>query len=122
MPAQYFNQNTDISSLQWKILKYIATHDNSDYKGIANELGRKRTTIFESVKPLKKGYIEAIKEDHALRNSRVIFRLTREGKDYLARKKYFDDTPISNYDILLSETDLIVLSRLFANSEKSKRF
>jgi DNA-binding MarR family transcriptional regulator len=111
MPPQYFNQN--ITLLQWKILKCIATHDNSDYKGTANELDRSRPTIYESVKPLiKKGYVDATKEDHALRNSRVILRLTRKGKDYVGTKKYLGDTLISNSDILSSETDPVVLEYL----------
>ena len=107
MPAKYFNQDSDITLLQWKILKYIATHDNSDYQNIANELNRKRPTIFQSVRPLlKKGYIEDIKEDPTQRNSKVILRLTREGN--VGRKKYLEGTLISNYDTLLSETDPIV--------------
>lgn len=114
MPARYFSQKTDISLSQWKILKYIATHDNSDYQSIANELKRKRPTIFQSVRSLlKKGYLEKIKVNPAERNSKVVLRLSREGKDYVGTKRYLGrNVLISNYDIFSSEADPVVLDYL----------
>jgi DNA-binding MarR family transcriptional regulator len=114
MPARYFNQKTDISLPQWKILKYIATHDNSDYRSIANELKRTRPTIFQSVKSLlKKGYLDSFKVDPAERNSKVVLRLSRKGKDYIGTNRYLGrNIPISNYDIFSLESDPIVLDYL----------
>ena len=113
MPARYFNQKTDISLLQRKILKYITIHNDSDYQSIANELERTRPTIFESVRPLlKKGYLEKIKVDLAQRNSKVVLRLTREGKDYVGRKRYLENILISNDDIFSSEADPVIRNYL----------
>jgi DNA-binding MarR family transcriptional regulator len=113
MPARYFNQKTDISLLQWKILKYITIHNDSDYQSIANELERTRPTIFESVRPLlEKGYLEKIKVDPAQRNSKVVLRLTRKGKDYVGRKRYLENILISNDDIFSSEADPVIRNYL----------
>ncbi len=88
-------------------------HNNCDYQSIADKLKRRRTTIFQSVKPLlREGYLEQHRVDPTQRNSKVVLSLSRKGKDYVWGKRYLVNIPIRFKDIFSTETDSIILEYL----------
>jgi len=72
-----------LSDLQKKILRSICTTNNADYHSIQKDTKRTRTTIVQSLTPLRKhGYVMTRKVNPESKRSKLIFIVTPKGFHY----------------------------------------
>jgi len=88
MSKRYVNQKKaeksyELSDLQKNILTIICSHVPADYRLLIGGTKRRRTTVFQSLRPLlKHNYVTAEKVNPERKNSRLIFKITQRGFFY----------------------------------------
>lgn len=105
-----------LSDLQKSILLYVCTNKNSDYHSLCKATARKRTTIIQSLQPLRnRHYIDAYKKDPENDRSSLIFKPTHKDINYTLAyldteydeilNVYTDAANISEYNKRISEVE-----------------
>lgn len=81
--AKRKKEDYKLSDLQESILRHVCTTKNSGYHSLCNATARKRTTIVQSLQPLRnRHYIDAYKEYPENNRSTLIFKPTDKGTYY----------------------------------------
>ena len=89
-----------LSGLQESILRHVCTTKNSGYHSLCKATARKRTTIIQSLQPLRnRHYIDAYKEDPENSRSILIFKPTDKGAYYAVAHLNIDIDEIVRSDL-----------------------
>jgi hypothetical protein len=89
-----------LSGLQESILRHVCTTKNSGYHSLCKATARKRTTIIQSLQPLRnRHYIDAYKEDPENSRSTLIFKPTDKGAYYAVAHLNIDIDEIVRSDL-----------------------